>query len=165
MCSEFLSDRPLGLGLQTCLGYQFHWWATMPCRETKQVNWNWNALAMASYHARPVSLAALCSFLVLYVLCCNRRIDGSSMRFVARGMGLCCSFFHRCSRYSLRPKKTVVRWLLEITFDCSSYSTFFTIIIIFVMTYYITNDILIIFYLSYNLHKKIWIKRAVTYNF
>ena len=157
MCSEFLSDRPLGLGLQTCLGYQFHWWATMPCRETKQVNWNWNALAMASSKLpRSAGLSGRSLLLPspLNVLCCNRRIDGSSMRFVARGMGLCCSFFHRCSRYSLRPKKTVVRWLLEITFDCSSYSTFFTIIIIFVMTYYITNDILIIYYLSYNIHKK-----------
>ena len=50
-------------------------------------------------------------------------------------------------------KKTVVVRLLETAFDCSSYSIFFINIITFVVTYYITNNILIIFYLSYNLKK------------
>ena len=37
------------------------------------------------------------------------------------------------------PRRPLFFWLLEIAFDCSSYLIFFTNIITFVMTYYITN--------------------------
>ena len=51
--------------------------------------------------------------------------------------------------YSLCSKINVIFLFLEIVFDRSSYSTFFY------KYYHFTNDILIIFYLFYNLHKKI----------